>query len=121
MQACFYKEKISRKSSSLLSVICSMRSLDVHGSVQKKKMKLHEIAGNEKIKQEWFILPFEFMGILTQGILELDLAADVPRQPYSTRPLSKNFLFFCFTVTKVKSKSILLPTPRRAGFVSFLR
>lgn len=84
-------------------------------------MKLHEIAGNEKIKQEWFILPFEFMGILTQGILELDLAVNVPRQPYSTRPLSKNFLFFCFTVTKVKSKRILLPTPRRAGFVSFLR
>lgn len=28
------------------------------------------------------------------------------------------FCFFCFTV---KSKSILLPTPRRAGFVSFLR
>ncbi|XP_015773267.1 PREDICTED: pancreatic secretory granule membrane major glycoprotein GP2-like isoform X2 [Acropora digitifera] len=50
-------------------------------------MKLHEIAGNEKIKQEWFILPFEFMGILTQGILELDLAANVARQPYSTRPL----------------------------------
>ena len=97
-----------------------MRSCDVHGSVQKKKMKLHEIAGNEKIKQEWFILPFEFMGILTQGILELDLAANVPRQPYSTRPLSKNF-FFCFTVTKVKKKSILLPTPRRAGFVSFIR
>ena len=81
-------------------------------------MKLHEIAGNEKIKQEWFILPFEFMGILTQGILELDLAVNVPRQPYNTRPLSKNFLFFCFTV---KSKSILLPTPRRAGFVSFIR
>ena len=74
-----------------------MRSLDVHGSVQKKKkMKLHEIAGNEKIKQEWFILPFEFIGILTQGILELDLAVNVPRQPYSTRPLSKNFLFFLF-------------------------
>lgn len=84
-------------------------------------MKLHEIAGNEKIKQEWFILPFEFMSILTQGILKLDLAANVPRQPYSTRPLSKNFLFFCFTVTKVKSKSILLPTARRAGFMSFLR
>ena len=29
-----------------------MRSLDAHGSVQKKKMKLLEIAGNEKIKQE---------------------------------------------------------------------
>ena len=42
--------KISRKSRSLLSVICSMRSLDAHGSVQKKKMKLLEIAGNEKIK-----------------------------------------------------------------------
>ena len=51
-RACFYKGKISRKSSSLLSVISSMRSLDAHGSVQKKKMKLHEIAGNEKIKQE---------------------------------------------------------------------
>ena len=77
-----------------------MRSLDAHGSVQTKKMKFLEIAGNEKIKKEYFILPFEFMGILTQGILNLNLAANVPRQPYSTRPLSKNF-FFCFTVTKV--------------------
>ena len=59
-----------------------MRSLDAHGSVQKKKMKLLEIAGNEII-----------VAILTQGILNLDLAANVPRQPYST--------FFCFTVTKV--------------------
>ena len=41
------KGYISRKSSSLLSVICSMRFLDAHGSVQKKKMKLLEIAGNE--------------------------------------------------------------------------
>ena len=40
-RACFYKGKISRKTSSLLSVIFSMRSLDAHGSVQKKKMKLH--------------------------------------------------------------------------------
>ena len=52
VRACFYKGKISWKSSSLLSVICSMRSLNAHGSVQKKKMKLLEIAGNEKIKQE---------------------------------------------------------------------
>ena len=51
-RASFYEGYISRKSSSLPSVICSMRSLDAHGSVQKKKMKLHEIAGNEKIKQE---------------------------------------------------------------------
>ena len=51
-RACFYKGKISRKSSSLLSVICSMRSIDAHRSVRKKKMKLLEIAGNEKIKQE---------------------------------------------------------------------
>ena len=29
-----------------------MRSLDTHGSVRKKKMKLYEIASNEKIKQE---------------------------------------------------------------------
>ena len=40
-------------------------SLDANGSVQKKKMKLHETAGNENIKQEQFILPFEFMGNLT--------------------------------------------------------
>ena len=33
------------------------------------------------------------MGILAQGILKLDPAANVPRQPYSTRPLSKNFYF----------------------------
>ena len=51
-RASFYEGYISRKSSSLPSVICSMRSLDAHGSVQKKKMKLLEIAGNEKIKQE---------------------------------------------------------------------
>ena len=50
-RASFYEGYISRKSSSLPSVICSMRSLDAHGSVQKKKMKLLEIAGNE-IKQE---------------------------------------------------------------------
>ena len=67
-------------------------SLDAHGSVQKKKMKLHETAGNENIKQEQFILPFEFMGNLTQGILNLDLGAKVPRrQPHNTRPLSNNF------------------------------
>ena len=57
-RACFYKGKISRKSSSLLSVICSMRSLDAHGSVQKKKTKLLEIAGNEKIKQEYSLKGF---------------------------------------------------------------
>jgi len=53
-RACFYKGKISSKSSSLLSVICSMRFLDAHESVQKKKMKLLKIAGNEnqKNKQE---------------------------------------------------------------------
>ena len=28
----------------------NMRSLDAHGSVQRKKMKLYEIAGSEKIK-----------------------------------------------------------------------
>ena len=37
------------------------------------------------------ILPFEFVAIVTQGILKLDLAANVPRQPYNTRPLSKIF------------------------------
>ena len=47
VRACFYKGYISRKSSSLLSFIWAMRSLDAHGSVQKKKMKLLEIAGNE--------------------------------------------------------------------------
>ena len=51
-QSCFIKGFFSSKSSSLLSVICSMRSLDAHGFVQKMKMKLHESAGNEKIKQE---------------------------------------------------------------------
>ena len=50
-RASFHEGYISRKSSSLPSVICSLRSLDVHGSVQKKKMKLLEIASNE-IKQE---------------------------------------------------------------------
>ena len=44
-----------------------MRFLDAHGSVQKKKMKLYEIAGNEKIKQEYFILSFQFVAILTKG------------------------------------------------------
>ena len=69
-------------------------SLDVHGSVQKKKVKLHEIAGDEKIKQEWFFLPCEFTGKLTQGILKLDLGAKVsPRQPHSTRSLSKIFFY----------------------------
>ena len=34
------------------------------------------------------------MGILTQGILKLDLGANVPRQPHSTRPLSKIFFLF---------------------------
>ena len=77
-----------------------MRSLDAHGSVQKKTKKLPEIAGNEKIKLEKFILP-EFMGIFTQGILKLNLGTNVPRQPSSTRPLSKIFFFFFFTVTKV--------------------
>ena len=45
----------------------NMRFLDAHGSVQKKKMKLYEIAGNEKIKQEYFILSFQFVAILTKG------------------------------------------------------
>ena len=44
-----------------------MRFLEAHGSVQKKKMKLHEIAGNEKIKQEYSILTFEFMDIPLKG------------------------------------------------------
>ena len=49
LPACFYKGKISSKSSSLLSVICSsLRFLDAHESVQKKKMKLHETAANKK-------------------------------------------------------------------------
>ena len=53
-------------------------SLDAHESVQKKKMKLHETAGNE------ISIPFEFMGILTQGILKLDLGTKVPRQPHNS-------------------------------------
>ena len=61
-RACFYRGKISRKTSSLLSVICSMRSLDVRGSVQKKKMKLHETVGNESssVRAFWsasFVFP----------------------------------------------------------------
>ena len=35
--ACFYKGKISSKSSSLLSVICSMRSLDVHCMIRAEE------------------------------------------------------------------------------------
>ena len=56
VRACFYKGKISRKSSSLLSVICSMRSLDAHGFVQK--MKLHETVGNESsgVRAFWSVL-----------------------------------------------------------------
>ena len=77
-------------------------SLDAHGSVQKKKMKLPEKAGNEKIKQEQFILHFEFMGILSQGILKLDLGTNAPRQPSSTRPLSKIFFFSSLQRYKVK-------------------
>ena len=49
-RSCFCKGKIFRKSSSLLSIICSMRSLDAHETVLKKKMKLLEIAGNENKK-----------------------------------------------------------------------
>ena len=52
-RACFYKGKISRKSSSLLSVICSMRSL-AHGFVQKKKMKLHETVAMKVVVSEHF-------------------------------------------------------------------
>ena len=51
-----------------------MRFLDAHGSVQKKKMKLYEIAGNEKIKQEYFILSFQFVAILTKGFWNSTLA-----------------------------------------------
>ena len=81
--------------SSLFSgVINSLRFLDEHGSVHKKKVKFQETAGSEKIKQEWFILPFEFMGIPTQEILKLDLGANAPRQPSSTRPLSDHFSCF---------------------------
>ena len=53
VRACFYKGKISRKSSSLLSVICSMRSL-AHGFVQKKKMKLHETVAMKVVVSEHF-------------------------------------------------------------------
>ena len=63
----FIKGGSSAKCSSLLSIIYSMRFLEAHGSVQKKKMKLHEIAGNEKIKQEYSILTFEFMDIPLKG------------------------------------------------------
>ena len=41
------------KCSSLHSIISSMRFLDVHRSLQKKEIKLHETAGNEKINQEY--------------------------------------------------------------------
>ena len=87
--ACFCKGKISRMSSSLLSVICSMRSLYAYGYVQKKKMKLHEIA------QQWK----NQTGIVHTSLwvhghpnLNLNLAANVQRrQPYQTRPLCKIF------------------------------
>ena len=52
-RACFYKGRLSSKVSvAAFRYLLYDPSLDAHGSVQKKKMKLHEIAGNEKIKQE---------------------------------------------------------------------
>ena len=42
------------------------------------------------------------MGILTQGILKLDLDANVPSQPYSTRPLSTIFFFLQLQRYKLK-------------------
>ena len=48
-RACFYKGKISRKSSSLLSVILFY---EIPWSTRIRAEEENEIAGNEKIKQE---------------------------------------------------------------------
>ena len=52
-RACFYKGRLSSKVGlAAFRYLLYDASLDAHGSVLKKKMKLHETAGNEKIKQE---------------------------------------------------------------------
>ena len=52
-RACLYKGRLSSKVGfAAFRYLLYDASLDAHGSVLKKKMKLHETAGNEKIKQE---------------------------------------------------------------------
>ena len=52
-RACFHKGRLSSKVSfAAFRYLLYDASLDAHGSVQKKKMKLHETAGNQNIKQE---------------------------------------------------------------------
>ena len=52
-RACFYKGRLSSKVElAAFRYLLYDASLDAHGSVRKKKMKLHETAGNENIKQE---------------------------------------------------------------------
>ena len=52
-RARFYKGRLSRKVGlAAFRYLLYDASLDAQGSVLKKKMKLHETAGNEKIKQE---------------------------------------------------------------------
>ena len=51
-RACFLKRASSKVWFAAFRYLPYAASLDAHGSVQKKKMKLHETAGNENIKQE---------------------------------------------------------------------
>ena len=67
---------------------------------RRRKWNCLKLQATKSNRNSSYLLLSTFVAILTQGILSLDLAANVPRQPYSTRPLSKIF-FFCFTVTKV--------------------
>ena len=60
-----------------------------------------------------YLLPFQFVAILTQGILKLDLAANIPRQPYSTRPLSKIFCFLFYSYKGKKQKYFITDTTTR--------
>ena len=53
------------------------------------------------------------MGILTQGILNLDLGTNVPRQPYSTRPLSHIYIYITEWSTKVEIQNPLSEDPLR--------
>ena len=58
------------------------------------------------------------MGILTQGILKLDLGGNVPRQPSSTRKLSEHIFFF--VVVQLQTYKVKSLITDKAGIVRFL-
>ena len=91
--------------SSLLSVICSMSFLTHTDPCRRRKWNRMKLQAMKKsTRNSLYFLLIEFLGILTQGILELHLCLIVPWQPFSTR---------------LPSEHKVVPTLQRVGIVSF--